>query len=187
MLATSSQRAYPKYGIATAIVLALFIGVPALLLALDPGAGDAPTAAAEVIAHETNITYTAPAGWHQEDSAGSIILKKGTVAIQLQLAPFTGTPAEMYETTRKNLEQSVKVVSMDGPSPTTVNGMPAVQGQAHLIIEGADTNAFIVVAADGTYVIVAEMDGPLTDTQNLKGEFEQVLSTLKIEGPEVGQ
>lgn len=187
MLATSSQRAYPKYGIATAIVLALFIGGPAVLSALDPGGSGVPTDAAEVIDHATSITYTAPADWHQENSQGSIILKKGTVAIQLQLTPFTGTPAEMYETVGNSLEQTTKVVSMGDPSPTTVNGMPAVQGQAHLIIDGAHTNAFIVVAADGTNAIVAEMYGPLTDTQNLKGEFEQVLSTVKIAGLEGGQ
>ena len=187
MLATESQRSYPKYGIATLIVLLLFIGVPYLLITFDPGAGDDLTVAGEVIASPTGITYTAPAGWDQRDVPGAVVLRKGAAIIELRQMPWTGTPAELYADNGKKLGEATKVISLDDPSPTTINGMPAVEGKIHMVINGADTSGYMVAATNGTDGLVADLFGPLLDINQLRDEYRQVLSTLSISAPELEQ
>ncbi len=183
------QHAYPKYGLATVILALLFIGVPALLTTLDPGGGEDLTLATAVLdSNENNVTLTVPAGWERTDLPGIIVLRKGTVAIEVQTRPWSGTPAELYKDHTQQLEQVVKLVSAEDPVPTDpIAGMAAVTGMIHTIVDGQDNSAITTVASDGTTGLVTDISGPLLDVQSHKDVYQQVLTTITFSETEAGQ
>jgi len=97
----------------------------------DPGAGDNLTVAGEVI-------------------TGAII--------ELRQLPWTGTAAGLYADDAKKLGEATKVISVNDPCLTTINGMPAVEGKIHMVINGADTSGYMVAATNGTDGLVADLD-----------------------------
>ena len=182
MITKTYQRTYPKYGIATAILAVLFIGIPFLLITIDPGAGEELTIAAETTeSNLNNMAFSAPDGWNKVDSEEAIILSKGSATIEIRPLPWSGSPAELYENNRQQISQALKIISIEDPSPTDlVAGMPAVKGQIHMIYNGQDMSGFIVVASDGKTGLVTDLNGPLLDIQPLRAEYHQVLSTITI-------
>ncbi len=182
MLTTTYQRAYPKYSIATVILFILLVGVPGLLTALNPGGNEVAAGMAEATMAETNnITLTLPDGWERTDTAGAVALSKGAATIEIRTVPWAGTPAELYEDNRKKLAEVLEITSIEEPSPTdSVAEMTAVTGQISMVIGGQDTNGFLVVASDGKNGLIADLYGPLQDTQSLQDEYKQILSTLSI-------
>jgi hypothetical protein len=98
------------------------------------------------------------------------VLTKGNATIEIRTKDWTGTPGELYEDNRQELEKVLTIVSVDPPtSRSDVAGMPAVEGSIHMKINGAGASGFIVVASDGSDGLVADLFGPLLDIQNLKG------------------
>lgn len=191
MVTATYPHAYPKYGIATVILFVLFIGIPFLLVVIDPGAGEDLTGMNETIENNANnIAITAPTGWNKEESPEAIILSKGSAIIEIRPVPWNGSPTELFENNKQQISQSqaLEIISMEDPSPTDpVAGMPAVEGQIHMIYNGQDTSGIIVVASDGKNGLVGDIFGLLLDIQPLRTEFRQILSSISYSEMESDQ
>ena len=158
MVSAVSQRSYPGYGIATFVVLVVFVGLPVLLYVVDPGPAGEVTEASEVVDSHPSFTFTAPAGWGQtSDGTGAIVLEKGGGQIELQYVAWTGTPAELYAQVKDQLGAIATVTSMSDPTPTTVNGSVEVVPA----FRRGDVNADGVVnaLADAIYLLAFGFQG----------------------------
>lgn len=156
------------------------LGLPALLLTLDPGAGTELVDPGEAQAASESVTYQAPAGWAVVDNPEAIVLTKGSATIEITTVPFTGTPSAAYADFVTKLSEAANVTSSSDPAPASMGALDAVSGTIHFLLNGTDNTDFLTVSTDGAMAIRVAMFGPIGGLQPLQGEYDSIVASIRV-------